>query len=102
MVLRRKHFCNKSPRAPGVPAGKGQGLKSIKRRTVFFLFGLLGLLLSVSPCLAETARDITAEAKITASTHLPSSVRVSDRDFGTIWNSLKGGRENLEIETAEP
>ena len=64
-------------------------MKSIKRRTVFFLFGLLGLLLSASPCLAETARDITAEAKITASTHLPSSVRVSDRDF----SALEQGRQ---------
>lgn len=63
---------------------------------------LAGLLLAAAPCLADTARDITAEAKMTASTHQISSVRVSDRDYKTIWNSLKGRRENLEFETAEP
>ena len=71
------------------------------KRYIFCIF-LTGLLLLALPSLGETARDITADATITASTHLPSSVRVSDRDFGTIWNSLKGRRENLEITTAEP
>ena len=75
-------------------------MNTIKRYTFFFC--LTALLLLALPSLGETARDITADATITASTHLPSSVRVSDRDFGTIWNSLKGRRENLEITTAEP
>ena len=75
-------------------------MNTIKRFT--FCFFLTSLLLLALPSLGETARDITADATITASTHLPSSVRVSDRDFGTIWNSLKGRRENREITTAEP
>ena len=59
-------------------------------------------ILLMGSALAETARDITAQAVMTASTHKPSSVRVSDRDYETIWNSLRGRRENLEFETEEP
>lgn len=72
------------------------------RRIIWLLICLAGLLIWAAPGLAETARDITPNAKMTASTHRPSSVRVSDRDYATIWNSLKGRRENLEFETDEP
>ena len=58
--------------------------------------------LAAAPSLAETARDITAQATIKASNHQISSARVLDRDYKTIWNSLNRRKENLEFETEEP
>ena len=58
--------------------------------------------LAAAPSLAETARDITAQATLKASNHQISSARVLDRDYKTIWNSLNRRKENLEFETEEP
>ncbi len=74
----------------------------MKHFSRIFFFLVFMMCLAAAPSLAETARDITAQATLKASNHQISSARVLDRDYKTIWNSLNRRKENLEFETDEP
>ena len=74
----------------------------MKHFSGIFFFLVFMMCLAAAPSLAETARDITAQATLKASNHQISSARVLDRDYKTIWNSLNRRKENLEFETEEP
>lgn len=68
------------------------------------LFWLTALLLSMlAPCaFADTARDITAQATLKASSKAYALERLNDRDYETIYTANKARKPYVEVTSPEP
>ena len=71
----------------------------MKKRYLPLLALLLTLLLS--PALADEARDITADAKLTLSSKAWRAETLYDRDYETSWTSEKSRYPNVTVKTKE-